>query len=214
MKCVGIILAIACAVGALAAQERANEGACDEARNCLSKVLIYICIRGFGAQAIKLAHDRRPFSPRFRQTLEAFDSGRQTWKARWRSLSEMPNDGSNLHELLPGWNISQRQCCGIWTADGRYYIFQASQSSPTTVTSLRALRRNTERHRGENYGIDPVTEAPMSFEKHCLLRTRTRSGARVQPVARRDDVQLCHRRFEAAPRISATGFDFRPTAGG
>src|SRR5882672_174456 len=41
-------------------------------------------------------------------------------------LWEMKRDGSDLHQLLPGWNRSTPLCCGNWTRDGKYYIFQKS----------------------------------------------------------------------------------------
>jgi Tol biopolymer transport system component len=43
------------------------------------------------------------------------------------SLWEASADGSNLHPLLPGWNNPAKECCGTWTADGRYLIFQSER---------------------------------------------------------------------------------------
>ena len=40
-------------------------------------------------------------------------------------LWEMGIDGSNLHALHPGWNQPSLECCGKWTSDGRYYLFQS-----------------------------------------------------------------------------------------
>jgi len=40
------------------------------------------------------------------------------------SLWEVSVDGTDLHRLLPGWRNSA--CCGRWTADGRYLVFQSS----------------------------------------------------------------------------------------
>ena len=45
------------------------------------------------------------------------------------SLWEIRNDGSGLHQLLPGWNGDAMQCCGDWTEDGHYYIFQMRTTS-------------------------------------------------------------------------------------
>ena len=72
------------------------------------------------------------------------------------SLWEMTSDGSNLHQLLSGWDKAHAVCCGVWSADGHSYIFQATQNSPTTVTTLWALDEST---------AAPVqlTEGPMSF---------------------------------------------------
>src|SRR5215472_13540 len=55
------------------------------------------------------------------------------------SLWEMASDGANFHQLLSDWNQARAVCCGVWSADGSSYIFQATQSSPITVTTLRAL---------------------------------------------------------------------------
>jgi eukaryotic-like serine/threonine-protein kinase len=40
------------------------------------------------------------------------------------SLWEVRADGSNLHQLLTGWRSLHTECCGRWTHDGRYYVFQ------------------------------------------------------------------------------------------
>jgi eukaryotic-like serine/threonine-protein kinase len=60
------------------------------------------------------------FSPdgrRLRFTLKP--PGRNT-----SSLWEMQSDGSNLHPLFPRWKPDAMQCCGEWTRDGLYYIFE------------------------------------------------------------------------------------------
>ena len=51
--------------------------------------------------------------------------------AHTSSLWEMRSDGSNLHALLPGWHSPSHECCGIWTPDGRYYIFRSTAHSDT-----------------------------------------------------------------------------------
>jgi hypothetical protein len=41
-------------------------------------------------------------------------------------LWEVSADGTGLHRLLPGWtNGSDSECCGKWTADGKYFVFQS-----------------------------------------------------------------------------------------
>jgi serine/threonine protein kinase len=40
------------------------------------------------------------------------------------SLWEVRADGTNLHQLLAGWRTPPTECCGRWTHDGRYYVFQ------------------------------------------------------------------------------------------
>jgi eukaryotic-like serine/threonine-protein kinase len=40
-------------------------------------------------------------------------------------LWEVSADGSNLHEMFPGWHEDQGECCGVWTPDGKYFVFQS-----------------------------------------------------------------------------------------
>jgi Tol biopolymer transport system component/DNA-binding winged helix-turn-helix (wHTH) protein len=53
------------------------------------------------------------------------------------SLWEMASDGSGLHRLLPAWNEAGSQCCGKWTRDGRFFLFDSgSQSSGSQIWAL------------------------------------------------------------------------------
>jgi serine/threonine protein kinase/Tol biopolymer transport system component len=40
-----------------------------------------------------------------------------------QSLWEVSADGTDLHPLLPGWHTPPNECCGRWTADGKYFVF-------------------------------------------------------------------------------------------
>ena len=40
-------------------------------------------------------------------------------------LWEVRADGSNLHRLLAGWHTPPDECCGVWSSDGRYFLFQS-----------------------------------------------------------------------------------------
>jgi Tol biopolymer transport system component/DNA-binding winged helix-turn-helix (wHTH) protein len=53
------------------------------------------------------------------------------------SLWEILRDGTGLRQVLPGWKTPAAECCGRWTPDGEYYVFQSSQQG---VTSLWAIR--------------------------------------------------------------------------
>ena len=46
-------------------------------------------------------------------------------QAHTSSLWEIRPDGSGLHQLLQGWHTPPSECCGQWTPDGRYYVFQS-----------------------------------------------------------------------------------------
>lgn len=55
------------------------------------------------------------------------------------SIWEIGQDSSNPHALLENWQYASSACCGNWTADGRYYIFQASLTLPNTSTNRSPL---------------------------------------------------------------------------
>ena len=52
------------------------------------------------------------------------------------AIWEVNVDGSNPHALLTKWANASTACCGSWTADGRYYIFQVTQDTLTTLWAL------------------------------------------------------------------------------
>ncbi len=41
------------------------------------------------------------------------------------ALWEVAKDGTGLHPLLPGWSSPPAECCGNWTPDGNYFVFQS-----------------------------------------------------------------------------------------
>ncbi len=53
-----------------------------------------------------------------------------------RSLWEASMDGTNLHPLLPGWNQPSYDCCADWTADGDYFVFQATSGERTDIWAI------------------------------------------------------------------------------
>jgi DNA-binding winged helix-turn-helix (wHTH) protein/Tol biopolymer transport system component len=76
-----------------------------------------------------------------------FDRGGALW--------EMAADGSGLHRLLPEWKESGAQCCGIWTPDGQFYLFEVASS--VTHSELWAL---DERRR--LFGAAHLTPIPLT----------------------------------------------------
>ena len=52
------------------------------------------------------------------------------------SLWEVSADGTHLHSLLPGWNNPPNECCGNWTADGKYYVFQSTRGNVSNIWAL------------------------------------------------------------------------------
>jgi DNA-binding winged helix-turn-helix (wHTH) protein/Tol biopolymer transport system component len=52
------------------------------------------------------------------------------------SIWEINADGSNLHPLLPNWKESPFQCCGNWSADGKYYFFRAGRGNDQAIWTI------------------------------------------------------------------------------
>jgi dipeptidyl aminopeptidase/acylaminoacyl peptidase len=53
------------------------------------------------------------------------------------SLWEVRIDGNRAYPLLPGWKASTDTCCGNWTPDGKYFVFQALVKGSINVWALR-----------------------------------------------------------------------------
>src|SRR5215469_10439190 len=56
------------------------------------------------------------------------------------SIWEVSADGTNLHPLLPGWNQPPAECCGNWTPDGKYFVFQSTRNGRTEVWAILERR--------------------------------------------------------------------------
>lgn len=52
------------------------------------------------------------------------------------SLWESLQDGTSLHEILSGWNPIPAECCGRWSPDGRWYVFQSTRDGRTDISAL------------------------------------------------------------------------------
>ncbi|HKV92440.1 MAG TPA: hypothetical protein VJW20_07835 [Candidatus Angelobacter sp.] len=50
---------------------------------------------------------------------------------------EMRADGTNLHRLLAGWNGLGHECCGVWTPDGEFYIFESLREGQSNLWAVR-----------------------------------------------------------------------------
>jgi Tol biopolymer transport system component/predicted Ser/Thr protein kinase len=58
-------------------------------------------------------------------------------KTGTQSLWEAGADGTDPHPLLPGWNNLPSECCGSWTPDARYFVFQSTQRGRSDVWAIR-----------------------------------------------------------------------------
>jgi Tol biopolymer transport system component/predicted Ser/Thr protein kinase len=57
-------------------------------------------------------------------------------EANSNSLWEVRSDGSNLRQLLKGWHTPPNECCGRWTGDGRYYVFESGVGQARDIFAL------------------------------------------------------------------------------
>src|SRR5262249_43341440 len=54
-----------------------------------------------------------------------FDSSEGFDIAGQHLVWEVAVDGKDLHQLFAGWHDPPDECCGQWTADGKYFVFQS-----------------------------------------------------------------------------------------
>jgi serine/threonine protein kinase/Tol biopolymer transport system component len=76
------------------------------------------------------------------------------------SLWEIQSDGSHPHPLLPGWSNPTQECCGDWTPDGKYFIFQSDHDGKTQIWAIPekgSLFRKTTREPTQ------LTTGPLSY---------------------------------------------------
>ena len=74
-------------------------------------------------------------------------------------LWEMTADGRNLHPLLPGWSRPASDCCGSWTSDGKYYVFQSSHNGRHNIWALPQRTWSAWRSVPQQ-----ITNGPLSYE--------------------------------------------------
>ncbi len=53
------------------------------------------------------------------------------------AIWDVSADGARLHPFLPDWNQSSPACCGNWTPDGKYFVFQATRNGKTEIWAIR-----------------------------------------------------------------------------
>jgi DNA-binding winged helix-turn-helix (wHTH) protein/Tol biopolymer transport system component len=77
-----------------------------------------------------------------------------------KSLWEVNSDGSNPHPLLLGWQGESASCCGRWTPDGKYFVFQRRSQGRTDLWAIREGNRWSAR------SSSPLrlTNGPLSYE--------------------------------------------------
>jgi serine/threonine protein kinase/Tol biopolymer transport system component len=78
------------------------------------------------------------FSPdgsRLRFETFNFNAGRNIW--------DVGVDGSRPHLLLESWKPQHQECCGNWTADGKFYVFESEGGNIWAVSEPSRLWHST-----------------------------------------------------------------------
>ena len=74
-------------------------------------------------------------------------------------LWEVGADAINPHPVLAGWSQPASECCGSWTPDGEYFVFQSSHSGSIEIWALREHPWYLSNRRPIQ-----ITNGPLSFE--------------------------------------------------
>jgi len=61
-----------------------------------------------------------------------------------RSMWEVSANGSTPRPLIPGWQNSANECCGTWTPDGKYFVFESAGQIWALPGEERFLRRRAK----------------------------------------------------------------------
>lgn len=86
---------------------------------------------------------------------------RFTWNQRYW---EVASDGSGLHPIRPNWHTEAWECCGEWTRDGKFFVFESRDPSINLPASHGQLWAFDERPRTFRVSMgDPIqlTTGPM-----------------------------------------------------
>jgi Tol biopolymer transport system component len=69
-----------------------------------------------------------PFQPRFSPDGRHVRFSVSDAKTQWTSMWEMNSDGSEVHPFSAKTRMVDQQCCGNWSADGKYFFFSQNMS--------------------------------------------------------------------------------------
>jgi Tol biopolymer transport system component/DNA-binding winged helix-turn-helix (wHTH) protein len=76
------------------------------------------------------------------------------------SLWEVSADGTQLHPVLPDWSNHAAECCGNWTPDGKYFVFQSTRNGRADLWAIREKQNSWRKSSREPVQL---TAGPMSL---------------------------------------------------
>ena len=82
------------------------------------------------------------------------------------SLWELAEDQRDAHPILKGWSNPANECCGVWTADGRSFVFEATKEGSTDLWRLNATSDSSPVR---------ITNGPLNYKSP----TASRIGAKI-----------------------------------
>ncbi|HUI52366.1 MAG TPA: winged helix-turn-helix domain-containing protein [Terriglobales bacterium] len=108
-----------------------------------------------------LTVDSIPFSFQFSPDGRLLRFTQFNYRVDTMEIMEAATDGTGLHKMLPA-------CCGKWTSDGKFFIFQIRHEGRLNLWALPEARRLRWRERA----LKPtqLTEGPLSFEEALLSK--------------------------------------------
>ncbi|MGB7137643.1 MAG: winged helix-turn-helix domain-containing protein [Acidobacteriaceae bacterium] len=88
------------------------------------------------------------------------------------TLWEVAVDGSGAHELLKNWTSdAPAECCGSWTDDGRYFVFQSARGGDSNIWAIP--------EHGGLFGRPgapiPITNGPVDYQAPIPSREGNRA---------------------------------------
>jgi len=97
------------------------------------------------------------------------------------SLWEVSSNGTNVRAMLAGWHDPPDECCGKWTSDGKYFVFQ-SRGQIWALAESRGLFRKatTKPFQLTSSPMDLAAPLPSRDGKKLFVVGRSRRGELVR----------------------------------
>ena len=112
----------------------------------------------------------------------------------WESLA----DGTGLHRLSISWDKQAQECCGEWTADGRYFVFRTLRNNQSEIWLTREKGFSRQAYRPVQLTTGPL-DSVAAIPSHSGKQLFT---IEVQPKAELLRYDL--RTHQLAPYLAGT----------
>lgn len=125
------------------------------------------------------------------------------------SIWEVGTNGSHPHAVFEGWEHASAACCGNWTTNGAYYMFQVTETGPSNLTTLWAVQDLGQSAKPKPFQL---TSGPMSFGNALPSHDNKKLWAfGVQPTGELVKYDAAKKTFgPVLSGVSATDLDYSP----